>query len=133
MSLQPVETVRVEQVPAWTEGLHPRAAHHAGLLDGASLTGEASRRHLSVRVGLWLDETGRVRQARWRAIEDATLREYAEEACALLEAGSDPARLDGEALRAATANAAAGHGDRADVVAAAISVALLARGGSDRA
>lgn len=133
MSIQPTENVRVDPVPPWTEPCHPRSALHAGQLEGATLTGEVSRRHLSVRIALWLDETGWVRRARWRAIEDATLREYAEAACALLEAGADPARLDGEALRAAATTAAPGHGDRADVVASAISVALLARGASDLA
>jgi hypothetical protein len=117
-----------DPVPGWTQPVPPAAALHAGLLDGATLTGEAARRNLTVRVGLWLDEAGWVRQARWRAGEDATLREYAEVACSLLEAGVDPGGLDGGALRAAAASASAGHGDRADLVASAIEVALLARG-----
>ncbi len=116
-----------DAVPAWPQYLPPAGTLYAGLLHGATLTGEAARRDLTVRVGLWLDEAGWVRQARWRA-DDETLRDYAEAACSLLEAGADPALLDGSALRAAVATAPAAHGDRADLVASAIAVALQARG-----
>ncbi len=124
MNVQPGEAARVpDAVPSWAPIPGASKAHpHAGLLHGATLTGEAVRRHLAVRIGLWLDEGGWVRQARWRADDDAALRECAEAACELLEAGIDPARLDADALRKATG---AAHGDRVEVVAAAVAAALL--------
>ena len=97
----------------------PRA--HAGPLDGATVVGEAARRQLSVRVGVWLDDGGRVRQARWRCADDRALRTCAEAACALLEHGL--------AVRAADAGALGGEtgvpGERAEVVAGAVRAALL--------
>ncbi len=129
MNLQPAEAARsVEAVSSWRGDLTTAESHCAGLLHGATLTGEAARRQLSIRIGLWLDEGGRVRQARWRAVEDPALRGYAEVACRLLESGADPVRLDGDALRNSAHVAPAGHGDRADLVAAAVHAALLLRG-----
>ncbi len=129
MNLQPAEAARsAEVVPSWHGALPAVEPHCAGSLHGATLTGEASRRQLSIRIGLWLDEAGWVRQARWRPVEDPTLCGYAEAACELLESGADPARLDGEALRHAVPGPLAGHGDRADLVACALQAALLLRG-----
>jgi hypothetical protein len=102
------------------------AVRFAGALHGATATGEAARRHLSVRVGLWLDEAGWVRQARWRAADDAPLRAVAEAACSLIESGADPHALDEDALVSAAALQAGD--DRAALVAAAIAAALLAAG-----
>jgi hypothetical protein len=129
MNLQSAEIARhttavstpVERATAAT------ASHEASLLHGATSTGEAGRRQLSVRIGLWLDDGGRVRRARWRAAEDSALRELAEAACSLLEAGFDPVRLDGDSLRSATPSAN-GHGDRADLVAAAVQAAMSVAG-----
>ena len=127
MTLQPAEATRSsEVVPSWRGGLPPVETHCAGSLHGATLTGEAARRQISIRIGLWLDESGWVRQARWRAVEDPALRGYAEVACKLLESGADPGRLDGETLRHAAPGPLAG--DRADLVACALHAALLLRG-----
>ncbi len=126
MDLQPAETRQADSVSTWRRTATLPEVHHAALLHGAALTGEAARRNLSVRVGLWLDEAGGVRQARWRAADDAALRDYAEAACSLLESGADPLALDGEALRHAVAGAV--HGDRADLVASAIHAALVVGG-----
>jgi hypothetical protein len=99
--------------------MHP---HHAGSLHGATLTGEAGRRRLAVRIGLWLDDGGAVRKARWRAADDAGLRAAAEAACALLEARGD--RVPDAAVLREAGTAA----DGAEMVAAAVEAALLARG-----
>jgi hypothetical protein len=119
-----------EVAPAWPSA-SPRAvpapARHAGVLDGATVTGEASRRNLAIRVGLWLDDAGAVRKARWRGVADDGLRACAESACALLEAGADPRQVEGAALRATLLDAGAA-GDDADLVASALQVALLATG-----
>ena len=127
MDLQPAQRP-AEVVPSWSASKTARS-HHAPLLHGATVTGEAARDHLSVRIGLWLDDAGRVRQARWRSSEGGELREYAEVACALLEARADPAQLDGEALRNAATHA--GHADGADLVAAAVHAALLQGGAAE--
>lgn len=128
MNLQPADVARLaEALPAQAEPAAAMATHEASLLHGATSTGEAGRRTLSVRVGLWLDEGGRVRRARWRAMEDPALRELAEAACSLLEGGFDPAKLDGDSLLGVRA-APHGHADRADLVAAAIQAAVSAAG-----
>jgi hypothetical protein len=129
MELQPAETRPAESVSTWQTAAAVSQVHHAGLLHGATLTGEAARRHLSVRVGLWLDEAGWVRQARWKAEDDAALRACAEVACSLLESGADPQALDGDALLGALPSG--GHADRADLVAAAIQAALVVGGRRD--
>jgi hypothetical protein len=110
--------------PVSPQALHGPARHH-GLLDGATVTGEASRRNLTVRVGLWLDEAGAVRKARWRGVADESLRATAESACALLESGSDPGPANGAALRA-TLLASSASAEGADLVASAVEVALMA-------
>jgi len=97
--------------------------HHAGALQGATVTGEAGRPHLAVRIGLWLDDSGTVRQARWRASDDLGLRAAAEAACALLEARGARAP-NASALREAGAAA-----DGAQMVAAAVEAALALAGG----
>jgi hypothetical protein len=103
------------------------ARHHAGSLHGATLTGEAGRHHLSVRVGVWLDEAGAVRQARWRASDDPGLRSAAEAACALLEA-----RGEGRPVGSGAPHDAGVPGERAEIVAAAIEAALRLAGGEPR-
>jgi hypothetical protein len=125
MDLQPAETRQADVVSRWSRTALPPEVHHAGLLQGATLTGEAARRHLSVRIGLWLDEAGWVRQARWRAVDDSALREFAEAACSLLESGADPEALDAEALCSAVEG---GYADRAELVASAIHAALVVGG-----
>jgi hypothetical protein len=110
--------------PVSPQALHGPARHH-GVLDGATVTGEASRRNLAVRVGLWLDDTGAVRKARWRGVADESLRVTAESACALLETGGDPKLVEATALRA-TLLAASASAEGADLVATAVEVALLA-------
>ena len=129
MNLQPADATRLAQAlsPRPESATAATASHEASLLHGATSTGEAGRRQLSVRVGLWLDDSGWVRRARWRAVDDAPLREFAEVACALLEAGFDPLRLDGDSLRSAAAGKLA-QGDRADLVAAAIETAMSVAG-----
>jgi hypothetical protein len=102
------------------------AVRHAGLLAGATATGEAARRQLSVRIGLWMDERGAVRQARWRAVKDPALRACAEAACSLLESGVQPEAVDAEAVRAAAGGLAHGPVDRAEVVAAAVQAGFIA-------
>lgn len=126
MDLQPADTRQAESLSTWRRPAALPEVHHAALLHGATLTGEAARRNLSVRVGLWLDEAGWVRQARWRAADDAALRDYAEAACSLLESGTDPLALDGEALSSAVEGV--GHPDRADLVVSAIHAALVVGG-----
>jgi hypothetical protein len=129
MDLQPAQR-SPDVAPTWNGSKSVR--HHAALLHGATVTGEAARNHLSVRVGLWLDETGRVRQARWRSADEAAMREYAEAACSLLEARADPLLLDGDALRKAVGTPpAAGQGEYADLVAAAVHAALPQGGATD--
>ncbi len=129
MNLQPADTARlVEAVSAGAEPVTAaKAAHEASVLHGATSTGEVGHRQLSVRIGLWLDDSGWVRRARWRAPDDAALREFAEVACSLLEAGFDPGRLDADSLRSAAAGTL-GHGDRADLVAAAVQTAMSVAG-----
>ena len=129
MNLQSADTARlVEAVSAGAEPANAATVtHEASVLHGATSTGEVGRRQLSLRIGLWLDDSGWVRRARWRAAEDAALRDFAEVACSLLEAGFDPARLDGDSLRSA-APGALGHDDRADLVAAAVQTAMSVAG-----
>lgn len=95
--------------------------HHAGALHGATVTGEAGRPHLAVRVGLWLDAAGNVRQARWRASDDPGLRAAAEAACAQLEA-SGAARTSAPTPREAATS------DGAEMVASAVEAALALAG-----
>jgi hypothetical protein len=126
----PAPGVRVPgTIPPWTETsvpLKPSDAVHAGPLDGATVTGEAARRQLSVRIGLWLDDSGRVRRARWRAVKEPALRACAEAACALLESGAEPTRVDASAIRRAAPEPARLEGEIADLVAAAVSAGVLA-------
>ena len=132
MTLQPVEPVQIsEAVSSWPDVAIPAAITHEGLLHGATSTGEAARTQLSIRIGLWLDDAGWVRQARWRTTDDTALRQYGEAACVLLESGVDPLRLDADALRNAVRGAVAG--DRADLVASAIHAAVFLGTGRDGA
>lgn len=101
----------------------PQPASHEGPLDGATLTGQVARRHLSVRIGLWLDDGGAPRRARWRST-DEEVRPCAELACALIERGLDPLALDSGVLRAAALGRSAAHGDGAEIVLAALRAAL---------
>jgi hypothetical protein len=102
-------------------------APHAGLLEGATVTGEAAREQLSVRIGLWLDDSGWVRQARWRAVKDVDLRAHAEAACALLESRADPACIDAHAVELAVHGALRGESECAELVASAVRAAVLLR------
>ena len=109
---------------------HVGDPRHAGPLEGAALVGEAAGGdRLVVRVGLWLDEQGRIARARYRATTCASLIAYAEAACALAEAGEDvslgPARV-----RRAVAGVHPVHHDRAELVALALSRALERRPGA---
>ncbi len=129
MNVRPAGVARMDDLPdaliaSAEDPIRPAPADHAGVLEGATVTGEAARQQLSVRIALWLDDGGAVRQARWRAVRDAGLRACAEAGCALLEAGADPARVDANTLRR---GADAGHTrDCAEVVAAAIEAAVMA-------
>lgn len=124
MSLQPVEPAQLaEVVPPLRRGLDS-APHEVASLHGASATGEAARRELCIRIGLWLDEQGAIRHARWRTVEDPMLRSFAEAACALLETGTDPLGFAADALRGAVPAAATSHGDRAELVIAAVHAAF---------
>jgi hypothetical protein len=91
-------------------------------LDGAAVGEACGGEQLLVRIGLWV-VSGRIVRARWRATTCPALVAYAEAACAALEGGADPARLDGAALRAAVAGAHPVHHDRAELVAAAVQAA----------
>jgi hypothetical protein len=102
-------------------------AHHARLLQGATLIGEAARHVLSVRVGLWLDDAGRIRQARWRGSDDSSLRTCAEAACAALESGADPLQLDAASLGPASTHGA-GACDGPELVLSAVRTAALLGG-----
>jgi hypothetical protein len=129
MNLQHAKVARpADAVPTHAQSAVITPSHEASLLHGATSTGEAGRRQLSIRVGLWLDDKGGVRRARWRTVDDPALRTFAETACSLLEAGLDPLRLDGEMLRGSTAGVIA-HGDRADLVVLAVQAATTAAGG----
>ncbi len=128
MNVRPAEGLRIP--PNWTGALPTDEALHAGALHGATVTGEAARRELSIRIGLWLDEAGSVRQARWRGAEDAELRAVAEAACTMLETGTDPSHLSSDGLRGALQTRAGAHADRADLVVAAVHAALQLRGTS---
>ena len=123
MDLQSAQ--RPADVVPTSNGSKSTRSHHAPLLHGATVTGEAARNHLSVRIGLWLDEAGRVRQARWRSAEESAVRDYAELACRRLEARADPSPRDGDALRRAAVTGAPAHAECADLVAAAVETALL--------
>ena len=126
MDTRPAADARApETLPPWVEHHAPPVTGHAGLLDGATVTGEAARRQLSVRIGLWLDDAGVLRQARWRAVRDPALRAYAEAACSLLEAGAEPARLDGSTLRSSVQCLAPAQPELADLVASAVHAAAL--------
>ena len=122
METRAVVTPQVsEAVHAW----HPeRAATHEGSLDGATLTGEVARGQIAIRIGLWLDEKGAVRQARWRCKDDPELGAYAENACSIVEAGASPITLDAKALRGAVPSAPLGD-DRPELVVSALRSALL--------
>jgi hypothetical protein len=102
-------------VPARTVADWVDRACHAGPLHGAVRVGEASAGGRLVRIGLFPD--GR---ARFRATSCASLLAYAEAACAALEAGVAPARLDAAALRARVDGVHPVHLDRAALVAAAL-------------
>lgn len=128
MNVRPTGGARTEELPealinSADDPVRAAPAMHAGFLEGATATGEATRHQLSVRIGLWLDEDGSVRQARWRAVRDAGLRACAEAGCALLEAGVDPAQVGADGLRRGAVSSHAR--DCAEVVAAAIEAALL--------
>jgi hypothetical protein len=93
---------------------------HAGALDGADGVGEArGGERLLVRIGLWR-EGRRLARARFRATTCASLVAYADAACEALGAGTPPARLDAEGVRALVAGVHIIHHDRAALVAAAI-------------
>jgi hypothetical protein len=124
MDLLPSQPVRPPESVEWRAG----GQAHAGVLDGATLTGEAARRQASIRIGLWLDESGWVRRARWRSAGDPALCAYAETACALVESGVDPLAVDSAALRNALAGAGSAHDDYADLVASALHAAMLLGG-----
>ena len=101
---------------------------HAGSLQGAALIGEAAGgARLTVRLGLWLDPSGRVVQARFRATTCASLIAYAEAACALAEREARPAPPMAERLRAEVAGVHPLHRDRAELVALALRRALAER------
>ncbi len=124
MDLQHADIARgTEPISSWLVNATPSEAHHARILQGATLTGEAARQALSIRIGLWLDDSGRVRQARWRASDDGALRACAEAACSLLESGGDPLRLDAGDLSAAGSAASAGDGP--ELVLSAVRAAAL--------
>jgi hypothetical protein len=128
MDLQHAEIARgTEPASPWLVHAKPSEAHHARLLQGATLIGEAARHVLSVRIGLWLDDAGRVRQARWRASDDASLRACAEAACAALESGADPLQLDAGSLGSATTHGA-GAADGPELVLLAVRTAALLGG-----
>ncbi len=127
MELRPADAVRrdenLEALLAAPDELQRAApTSHAGFLEGATATGEASRHPLSVRIGVWLDDRGAVRKARWRAVRDPVLRACAEAGCALLESGT---RVDAAALHRASGLAHASP-EYAEVVAAAIEAATMA-------
>jgi len=111
--------------PRRTVAEHVADPRHAGSLDGAALVGEAAGGdRLVVRVGLWLDDRGRVARACYRATTCASLIAYAEAACALVEAGERGAPPPPERVRAAVAGVHPLHHDRADLVALALARAL---------
>jgi NifU-like protein involved in Fe-S cluster formation len=100
----------------------------SGSLDGADAVGEAAGGiRLVVRIGLWRGEgrrgEGRIVRARFRASTCASLLAYADAACALVEAGALPEKLEASALRTAVAGVHPGHHDRAELVAAAMRAA----------
>ncbi len=130
MNVRPVELPRGEDVldaliANPEEQVRPVTAAHAGFLEGATATGEAARRQLSVRIGLWVDDRGSVRQARWRAVRDPGLRACAEAACTLLESGLEPRRVDADAIRRATAELGHVQAECADLVAAAVEAGVM--------
>jgi len=101
---------------------------HAGPVDGADLVGDAAGADRRVvRLGLWLDDLGRVRRARHRTTSCASLIGYAEAACSLAEAGEPLPAIDGDRLAGAVTGAHPLHRDRAFLVARALERALLAR------
>jgi len=126
METEPVGTAQLgDLVPAW----RLERTVHEGSLDGATLTGEAARHPHAIRIGLWLDEAGVVKQARWRA-DDTVLGAYAEAACHLVESGVSPFLLRGDALRAAVAQAP-GSDHHSELVVCALGSALLLWAGAD--
>jgi NifU-like protein involved in Fe-S cluster formation len=102
---------------------HVSDPRFAGPLDGADAIGEAAGgERLVVRIGLW-HAGGRIVRARFRASTCAALIAYADAACALVESGTSPEKLDAAALRATVAGVHPGHHDRAELVAAAMRAA----------
>jgi NifU-like protein involved in Fe-S cluster formation len=100
----------------------------AGPLDGADAVGEAAGgMRLVVRIGLWRGEgrrgEGRIVRARFRASTCASLLAYADAACALVEGGALPEKLQASVLRTAVAGVHPGHHDRAELVVAAMRAA----------
>lgn len=94
---------------------------HRAPLDGATGVGEAEVGGI-VRIGVWLDDDGRVVRARFRATSCAALTAYAEAACALAE--ETCASPDAVRIRAAVTGAHPVHHDRAEAVALAFARAL---------
>lgn len=98
-------------------------APHAGPTEGADAVVEALADGRRVRIGLWADEEGRVRRARFRATTCAALIAYADLACELLESGEAPEQIDGGRLRQALPGVHPAQHDRADLVARALALA----------
>lgn len=104
---------------------HVADPRHAGATAGATLTGEAARPDgLCVTIGFWLDASGTVIHARFKAATCASLIAYADAACALAEQGVSLDELDSTRVRGSVAGVHPIHYDRAALVAAAVRRAI---------
>lgn len=125
MDLQVTEAVHAAEPSPTRKSATGALEKHVGLLHGATSVGEAARREHCVRVGLWMDESGWIRSARWRSAQEPLLRAYAEVACRLIESGADPLRIDGALLRG-TIDASSGEAeDYSELVVSAVRTAMM--------
>ncbi len=126
MDVRGAQTIRPEGVlpVPWSGPGAPLSAHPATSFAGATLIGEAIGPQGFVRIALWLDDAGRVRQARARAPEDAAVRSCAEALCDVLEAGGDPRKVGADDVRGLARSRSVAGLESAELVLSALHAAL---------
>lgn len=118
------EDSRSESTAPSVATLFERPAH-AGALEAATLRGRAvdGERRI-VDLALWLDDSGRVTSARWKASTCVSLIACAERACQLLEGSVQPSALDRDRLLGEVSGLHPTHHLCADLVVEALRRAL---------
>jgi hypothetical protein len=105
-------------VPTSVAALVAGSCRSEPLSGAARVASAAGEPRLVVEVGFWLDGTGRVERARYRATTCAALIAYAEAGCAIAEA-EGAAAVSPARLRDAVSGVHPVHHDRAELVALA--------------